>query len=98
MNYYENIIMCTLYTGVPLCCVQIDGMNGTLIANQFVSTSFVRQNRTMITFDNGARWQAIDAPTLDVDNNPINCNMVSVIHLVDSHMCKYKYIYMSVPQ
>ena len=52
-------------------------MNGTLIANQFVSTSRSQQNRTVITFDNGARWQAIEAPSLGVDGNPINCDMVS---------------------
>jgi len=55
-------------------------MNGTIIANQFVSSISSRQNRTMITFDNGARWHAIEAPTLDVNGSSINCNMVRLQH------------------
>ena len=55
-------------------------MNGTIIANQFVSSITAQLNRTMITFDNGARWRAIQAPTLDVDGNSTNCDMVRLQH------------------
>ncbi|XP_065899121.1 VPS10 domain-containing receptor SorCS1-like isoform X4 [Dysidea avara] len=69
----DNVVVDDIYGAIDI--LLIDSMNGTLIANQFVSTSRSQQNRTVITFDNGARWQAIEAPSLGVDGNPINCDM-----------------------
>jgi len=36
-----------------------------MIANQFTFMSGRRRNRTLITFDNGAQWQRIAAPTYE---------------------------------
>ena len=43
--------------------VQIDSINGTMIANQFVRVAGGWRNQTLISFDNGARWKKIGAQT-----------------------------------
>ena len=47
-----------------------------MIANQFVSrVNGSQRNQTLITFDNGARWQKIQAPAI-VNGVPSNCTLV----------------------
>ena len=41
---------------------QIRSINGTMIANQFVTVNGQKHKQTMITFDNAATWQKIAAP------------------------------------
>ena len=53
-------IICTSCVYEPL---QIDSINGTMIANQFVRVGGSLRNQTMISFDNGAQWQKIGAGT-----------------------------------
>lgn len=67
-----------------------------------MSTISARRNRTMITFDNGAQWHAIEAPSIGVDGNAINCDMVRVLqHLVvylviDQTLQMYEHIHIDI--
>ena len=56
-------------------------MNGTMLANQHIYVGGIRRNRTLITFDNGARWNSIPAPA-NINGVPSNCMLVSVMLLV----------------
>ena len=49
-------------------------MNGTFIANQYISGS--RQIRTIITFDNGAEWHLLPAPEVTMDGVETDCEVV----------------------
>ena len=50
-----------------------------MIANQFVSRmNGLQRNQTLITFNNGARWQKIQAPAI-VNGAPSNCTLVRLI-------------------
>lgn len=54
----------------------IEGVNGTLIANQYsrLDTSEVNAPmRTLISLDNGAEWELIRAPLEDVAGLPVLC-------------------------
>jgi hypothetical protein len=54
----------------------IEGVNGTLIANQYVRDSPSQTNapkRTLITLDNGGYWELLIPPDVDVDGRSLNC-------------------------
>ena len=42
-----------------------------MLANQVVWAGGYQRNQTVITFDNGARWQKVAAPA-----NPSDCTLV----------------------
>ena len=46
-----------------------------MIANQFVLVDGQKRNQTMITFDNGARWHKIAAPS-----GALQCTLVRYVH------------------
>lgn len=49
-------------------------MNGTFIANQYISGS--SNIRTVITYDNGAEWGLLPAPEVTLDGSETNCEVV----------------------
>ncbi|KAL5471537.1 hypothetical protein EMCRGX_G029661 [Ephydatia muelleri] len=54
----------------------IEGVNGTMVANQYVRSDPSQTNspiRTLITFNNGGRWRLIEPPDVDVNGNAVNC-------------------------
>ena len=57
-NNMQIIIIC-MYIRTS----QIHSINGTMIANQFVTVNGQNRKQTVITFDNAATWQKIAAPT-----------------------------------
>jgi hypothetical protein len=63
----------------------IDGVNGTLIANQYVRDDPSQQNapiRTLISLDNGGIWELILPPDYDVNGRALNCEPPSCsLHL-----------------
>ena len=65
--------------------IQIAGLNGTMVANQYVRSYPTQSNspiRTAITFNNGGQWSLIEAPSVDVNGNAINCTLPSCsLHL-----------------
>ncbi|CAI7997767.1 Sortilin-related receptor (Fragment) [Geodia barretti] len=63
----------------------IEGVNGTLVANQYVRDSPSQTNapkRTLITLDNGGYWELLIPPDVDVDGRALNCRPpVCSLHL-----------------
>ena len=55
--------------------LQINSMNGTFIANQFVRGTN-GEVRTLITFDNGVEWKLMEAPEVDFNQEVIECELV----------------------
>ena len=56
---------------------QIDGVNGTLVANQFVRPDATQPGdtkRTLITLDNGGNWELVIAPDRYKNGTEVNCN------------------------
>ena len=47
-------------------------MPGVYLANQMVE----EMPHTVITYDQGAKWQPLKAPALDANNEPTNCELV----------------------
>lgn len=54
-------------------CAQVEGVNGTLLANQYVrgdpSESRTRV-RTLISLDNGGYWELVRSPTSEACSPP----------------------------
>ena len=71
VNTIDNSALFSQYYDIVSCasCVyellQIDSINGTMIANQFIRVGRSWRNQTLISFDNGALWQKIGAQTSD---------------------------------
>ena len=55
-------------------------MNGTFIANQYISGS--RNIRTIITFDNGAEWHLLPAPEVTKNGDETDCEVVWSVYYV----------------
>ncbi len=54
----------------------IEGVNGTLIANQYVRVDASKQGspmRTLISLDNGAEWELVRPPAEGVGGSPLLC-------------------------
>ena len=66
----DNIVL-DVQNGVDL--ELINSMNGTFIANQYVSGSTTI--RTVITFDNGAEWHLLQAPEVTKDGSETDCEI-----------------------
>ena len=58
--------------------IQINGVDGTIIANQYGEGA---NPQTVISFDNGARWNRIPSP-VDVDGRPTSCTLVRLLVVV----------------
>ena len=55
---------------------QILGINGTLVANQFVRADPSQTDapsRTVITLDNGGSWHVVSPPSSRLDGSTSNC-------------------------
>ena len=60
--------------GIPV--PQIDGVNGTMIANTYVRASPSVRNaplRTVISFNNGGRWGLVTPPSHYKNSTQVNC-------------------------
>ena len=63
---------------------RVQGLRGVFIASQ-LSANFSKMSQrvgpehltSLITFDQGGRWQPISPPEKDPEGNPIDCSMVS---------------------
>ncbi len=56
---------------------QIQGLNGTLIANQYVRadpSQLADTKRTLITLDNGGNWELVTSPDRYQNGTTVNCN------------------------
>ena len=54
------------------------------MANQFTTVSRRQRNQTLITFNNGAQWSKISAPTY-IDGQQTNCYLVRLLFLILSN-------------
>ena len=54
---------------------QVEGIKGTYIAN--IEVEGGAYGATVISFDKGAEWMPLTAPTLDLYGVPLNCFPVS---------------------
>ncbi|CAI8030523.1 Sortilin-related receptor [Geodia barretti] len=73
---YFSLSLRDLVVDYAIDLERIDGVNGTMIANQYVrDTPDVTDApiRTLLTLDNGGNWELIHPPDLDVYGNPVNC-------------------------
>ncbi|CAI8011488.1 VPS10 domain-containing receptor SorCS3 [Geodia barretti] len=71
-----DIVIETLYNRWQIDLELIQGVNGTLIANQYAredAASRASTRRTVISYDNGAFWSGILPPDEDLNGVPINC-------------------------
>ena len=55
--------------------VQVEGIKGTYIA--YVEVDSGAYGATVISFDKGAEWVRLTAPTLNQNGVPLNCFAVS---------------------
>ncbi len=54
----------------------IEGVNGTMVANQYVRddpTVINAPMRTLLTLDNGGEWVLLRPPSRDVEGIPVSC-------------------------
>ena len=51
------------------------------MANQFTTVSGRQRNQTLITFNNGAQWSKITAPTY-IDGQQARCYLVRMLLIV----------------
>ena len=58
---------------------QVEGTKGTYIANVAVIDTRQSYETTVISFNKGANWSPLIAPTLDSDMTPVECYYVSGI-------------------
>jgi len=77
---------------------QVKGTRGTYIANVAVTGSQKYNQITVISFNKGANWSPVTAPTLDSDMLPVECYYVSVIiyiheNIYDNATSKYNNIH-----
>ena len=70
-------------------------MNGTFIANQYISGS--RQIRTTITFDNGAEWHLLPAPEVTMDGVETDCEVVQNSYYVQWSVLSVVFIALLFP-
>ena len=71
-----HLIVLTSETGCHSSS-QIRGVNGTLIANQYVradATQPADTKRTLITLDNGGNWELVVPPDRYSDGTTVNCD------------------------
>lgn len=57
---------------------QIEGVNGTLVANQYVRndpSEAADTSRTLITLDNGGNWELVRPPSGSVECSPPHCSL-----------------------
>ena len=57
--------------------MQIQGVNGTLIANQYVRASPIQPadtKRTLVTLDNGGNWELVTPPDRYRNGTTVNCH------------------------
>jgi len=58
---------------------QVKGLNGTYLANVYLEDAFTGRGKvkSMITFNKGAQWFPLKAPSVDHNGDPTNCHPVS---------------------
>ena len=82
-----------MFVFITLCyhvLTQVRGTPGVYVANHV--TADASRTRTMISYDQGARWQPLAAPKIDAQGNPTNCKLVSFIcdnYTCVQHVCVY---------
>ena len=55
---------------------QVEGTNWTYIANVAVFNSYHFNQTTVISYNKGANWSPVIAPTVDRDMSPVECYYV----------------------
>ena len=70
--FYVYIVI-IIYRGFDT--LQVEGIKGTYIANIEVEEG--SYGATVISYDKGAEWVPLTAPTLDYNGVPLNCFPVS---------------------
>lgn len=74
----QDSISCTLRFLIHY--IQVQGIKGTYIAN--IEVEHGAYGATVISFDKGAEWVRLTAPTLDQHGVPLNCFPVSYMTYV----------------
>lgn len=88
----DSHMQCTVCEGSTYLLSQINGVNGTLVANQYVRAGPnqpANTMRTLITLDNGGNWELVNPPERYSNSTLVNCDPPACsLHL---HMSNSEY-------